>query len=129
MVLWQTCGTWRIWLQVTAGNKEKELLSDYSHKIMLLCREQLLLRKMVMNARSPSDYDQWFFCSQASSQVIKGAITHMDFSWFRDLGPNFRDPLTLSATLCTSSGDDKPGAYTLTFGRDLTFVPPAAPKA
>jgi hypothetical protein len=76
----------------------------------------------VWNVHSPGDYEGTFFCSQASSQVIKGAITHMDFSWFRDLGPNWRDPLTLSAALCASPSESQ--TYSLTFGRDRTFSNP-----
>jgi RHS repeat-associated protein len=69
----------------------------------------------VWNVKSPDDYTRGFFCSQATSQLIKGAITHMDFSWFRNLGPNFRDPLTLNATLCASGNERQ--TYSLTFGR------------
>ena len=71
----------------------------------------------VWNTKTASDYAGSFFCSQASSMVLKGAITHMDFSWFHDSGINFRDPMTLSATLCVSPADENP-AYSLTFGRD-----------
>jgi RHS repeat-associated protein len=77
------------------------------------------------NVHSPGDYSGWFFCSQASKQIIKSAIIHMDFSWFHDRGQNWRDPLTLSASLCVSPKDNPNTAYSLTFGRDTIFNNPS----